>query len=608
MGKRQNLILVLLLLLTLILPITAYANDWQDWLQGVEINELEGNKSDLTVDGNLKSQPATWGDLIRLLNKDNNGENNGSKNEFTEALEINYKSRTPLVITKVEVSQIFKTIIELESGYLLNRTSENLLNRNIHKIAPERNYLSNGELEDLFNNLDNYEVDRGILKEIKVGKFIEMLPDGRRGIFDIIRGNRINRETLQLNIKTPWEVRNGIYELVLENNVVTSLSSTDEFKYGFVENTREGLKVNDKLVPINSPIPVSSGNYIEYIESDKVIVTRNFKTPKTYIVENVKEGTLNTYEGLQLDDKYNYITTNGIQISLKDIVEDNVLFVFEDETVLVASNSNDENFSYIGETLSINGVMYDSKNILVTDGDFMGKLSNWEYNNKISSGEVVRDLFNTPIMIKIPKVYHTVYIKSIDKDKVDVYSESLQNDVNLDKYRNKLRENELYDIEIINNEVVKIDKAENIKDKIDNLMLSSLSIRGMRYIVDSDTLVIINDDKNIEISTYGELLKEYKEKIMDGYMELEAYVSDREIIALKVAYIPVLRNDADNKLPKSDYYKIDKIEYKHGVTMVTLSVGEESATYIYNRYLSKRYEGTEVQVKFTRDGIIESIK
>lgn len=608
MGKRQNLILVLLLLLTLILPITAYANDWQDWLQGVEINELEGNKSDLTVDGNLKSQPATWGDLIRLLNKDNNGENNGSKNEFTEALEINYKSRTPLVITKVEVSQIFKTIIELESGYLLNRTSENLLNRNIHKIAPERNYLSNGELEDLFNNLDNYEVDRGILKEIKVGKFIEMLPDGRRGIFDIIRGNRINRETLQLNIKTPWEVRNGIYELVLENNVVTSLSSTDEFKYGFVENTREGLKVNDKLVPINSPIPVSSGNYIEYIESDKVIVTRNFKTPKTYIVENVKEGTLNTYEGLQLDDKYNYITTNGIQISLKDIVEDNVLFVFEDETVLVASNSNDENFSYIGETLSINGVMYDSKNILVTDGDFMGKLSNWEYNNKISSGEVVRDLFNTPIMIKIPKVYHTVYIKSIDKDKVDVYSESLQNDVNLDKYRNKLRENELYDIEIINNEVVKIDKAENIKDKIDNLMLSSLSIRGMRYIVDSDTLVIINDDKNIEISTYGELLKEYKEKIMDGYMELEAYVSDREIIALKVAYIPVLRNDADNKLPKSDYYKIDKIEYKHGVTMVTLSVGEESATYTYNRYLSKRYEGTEVQVKFTRDGIIESIK
>lgn len=604
MDIRKICKILLVFLIVLSIGTTSEATSWDSWIKGIQIIPIDSNTSpNANFEVHSESKPVTWADLLRVLEKD------FPDHDLNKLLKVTNKNKLPLIVTKNEVANVSKVLIELSNQSFLNRLGINHLNRTVGAVNPSRNYFVIKELDEIMTLIKTSTVRNGLLGQTLQGKLSDINYETRVGEFEIIIDNKVQQVKYPLNLVTPWEIKNTMYEIILENGVVLELQPKTEFSYGFVKNGKEGLEVNGDDIKLRPDNMAKAGDYIEYIiENEQVVITKNFKAPTSDIVKEVQTDKLNTVNGKNYNSTYNFLTLEGIPLSLKDIKKNDVIFKFEDNTILVTSNSREEEFSLIGKTLVISGAMYDSKSVLITDGDFIISLNDWEYNKEITKGEIIRDLFKTPMMIKIPKVNYNVFVVEETKGEVTLISNSDTTKIEKDNDFKRLDKNEFYKLVVIEDKIIKSEKLRIKPIKVDKLYMNTITFDKERFVVDKDTRVILSENGKLNTITYDKLVESYRDTIKSGYMEIKAVTNGKNVDMMYVDMIVKQGFNENIDFPKADFYKVESIEYEQGTTIITLVVDGKTSKFTYDRFLSKSYVGADVEVEFDNNGVIKSIK
>lgn len=649
MGSRKVCKSIVLIITILIISTVSFADDnWKNYLNGIEIQKIGESLKKVvspyqnTVDNkNNGKKPVTWGDFIRKMTVYTGEE----ENSLADLLSINYKLMTPLVMTKDEIAINLVTLLNLTNQDIMNTRSINTFNATIASISPQRNYLLNNELNMLFEDLDSYIISGGILRGIKKGKLVNLLPNDL-GVFDIVKGNDVTRVTLPLNIQYPWEMKNSLYNITIENGKVIALESEAELLYDVVRNSSTGLKIDEKEISRGNKM-VKSGDYVEYIEQDdKITVLTNYGRPKSYVVKEVGLKNLTTFEGKTFDINVNYVTDKGIIAKMQDIKPYTLISLLEGNKAVISENSKSSDLNFVGNTLLIDGVMFNDRDILITDGTTVRTVSDWKSKSWVNKGDVISDLNGVPKVIKIDKIENPVVVTSVSQTEISALSNENKT-FKLSPYlKQQVYLDEMCTLIVIDNEVVDIERPLIEYDTLDIINKNRINLRGKSYNIEDNTPVVIVDEGIFEIQqnkvsqteespqqeekeqpkkpvinirqdnytdtsyitlTYGQLVDKYPQYVGRGSLNIEALVSNGQAILLKVKVNPVLGLNSKNHLDKSDVYTLNDCKRVGNTNIVVLSTPNSSAVLTYNNHIDPNMIGKEVQVIFNVDGTIRSI-
>lgn len=534
-------------------PSDAVTLNWRDYMEGIEIITQEGVdiKSPsryinlVNPLGNLNSvdqTPVTWGAFISSMSR----VTGMTENSLANLLRVNLRLREPLVMTKDEIANQYITLIELVNQESINLNGQAQIRRDVYGFGINRNYYITRELDALMNNVNNYSVRNGVLREIKTVKLIEIRSNGV-GVFDVINRGEVNqRISLPLEIRTEWSRKNTVYKATIENNRILALENSEQINYGLVVQTSEGLKVAGEILN-EEKSNVTAGSFIEYVKlGDELVVLENLGTPKVHIASSIRDKFLIDSKGgrISLENK-RFMSETGELKGHSDLKHGSVVSLFGNDTVVISGTPKESTLSFLDNHVVIEGVMYNYDGVYISDGRTMKLAKDWGNKNWIPKGKVQFDPLGRPKVINIEQMLFPSLVISTGSGEVELasseikmykYSESLNKRLGLGSMTTVV----VYEDEIVDfllppktSAVLRIMSEDTIYTNRDN------------YSIDKETPVVINEgskdtsDKDdnrsrlnseFKTTTYSQILedREYEGRsvdvILDGNKVLLLYI------------------------------------------------------------------------------------
>lgn len=504
-------------------------------------------------------QPATWND-VRLKIRDTTGKDLDNPNSLIHILLKGSENKGPLIPTKDEVSQLFSTLVRSEASEELQSNARTRLDSTVRSLSPSRNYLLNRDLEYLFDRIDSFEVQDGILTESVVLRLIDLRET--TATVDIITKGGIIREYLDVRGKGKINEINSVYEVNVEENRIVSVGNKVQTNLDIVESSFNHFEVNGKQIP-KDIMGIRDGDLIEYIEDgEDIILITNYGKSNSYVVKSVDRFDIDTLEKEYFDiDDYYIVDERGIEIKPTSIKKYDIIDVFKDR-IVVTNKTEKKDINQQGGRIYIGNEVYNTKDMWVISNNNTYELDEYKHMEHIHEADVHYDIMGNPIAISIKDVERTgkvIDTKNRDgevKISIDGSTETIEESRSL---RTTLRRGYIYNFIIVEDEIVDADRLSSFKlttDWLDRdyIRRNRSSNRRDRYYIDEDVTVAVKDKENKDeynYTNYESLYENYRDEIEDGDMELEVFYEGDEVKYIEVEYYKIEREDKD-KEPKSE--------------------------------------------------------
>ena len=488
----------------------------------------------------LSTKPVTWGDFL--------AKSKASVKVSDQSLEFvvkDSKAKDSLVMTKTEVYESFKLLLEITKQSLLNESSSVRLMRLIHSLAPTRNYLNKGELDNLFARFNNLQVNKGVLREGLVARVLEISGDYLKlEVFPENSEELSTTEYYRIAKGTPWKYTNNVYEVIVEGNEVVSLTPKYELLYGVVTDSSEGLTVDGKPLPTNKG--VLAGNYVEYVVKDsQPYVLANLGTPTYYILSEADNDRIYTLEDKDLKGNVKVVDYKGKSLDPRTLPKHTLLTKLKGNLVLASSQAKSSEINYQKKDglVYVDGVIHQDKNVWVSDGTKAEKMRDYPYIQYVTKANVVSDLTGTPRLLKVDRVEkvvavtdsnHDGKIKGVGESGTVEYERKWGTDIG------KVRSGRVYTMVVIDKEVVEATPLPYEKVRTRRLRDDYIDVgrKKDRLYLDDDTLALVTDGSQDDWESYRrlsykELKEEYEDKINRGDMTIKVYYDEDKLLEVR---------------------------------------------------------------------------
>lgn len=585
--------------------------------KGVHITNNQPLERPLDVPSDYEKEngrPATWGDFVYQV---------GVKFDRNVEFILKYnRSRKELIITKEEIADSFRLLLEDVNKVKINATGRYRVKAMVNGISLQRNYLSVPELTSLLE-ADVKLTSTGDLTE----KIIVKIADVQGDIVKVNRvlSNTISEEKFISALKVPWKHEHKIYEIDVVGNKIMSVDALTDINYGIVSQKKGALYVGDmELESLKSP---QVGNFIEYtVNNDKAYMINNYGMyTSTYLVKSVDNSGISTYEGNILSKSLKVIDEDGIEIGQNSLKQGSVLAKFGNYLIMGGIQSEHQ-VKYYKDKIYIDNVGYSISGLKMSNGVKIQDLKEFKYLDKISKAKITWDVLGNPKIAEVERVEFVTYIQKVtDKVLTGVYTGgTLPADLEWNKTTTPIQPYTTYRMIIIDNKVVEAEKVNASSGYLNRIYGDYVYVGNKPVIISPSTATLFRtvttSGTNITeyaIKTYSEVLAEV-DKNRSSYLWVGVYSIDGITADLMVVHqISTTDNQPSNDTHKDvleqtplNIYKVNAFGWDiAGESSITLSDSNNTSIFkVPNSYmLAGLSYGDYVTVHMSVKGVIDWI-
>ena len=557
----------------LITPHDIYGLSREELLKNIKIVDVYGGVNQFVPHGvqvpkiSELNQPLKWGHFLNLLKAEDP--------VASEILRYPEQKLAPLVMTKDEVYTAIRSFIQLKGK--TNKVSDYRIRTMVFATSPTRNYLTQGEFNELFGRVKQMKVENGnIIENVLV--VIQKLEGSTLLVSQPTLGKSLERLVLGSGINLSEIKYGNVYNVELQGEEVVGISPAYEIQLGKINNG----KVNDYT--ISNLSNVKNGEYVTYFvkDSNEVVILDVLGLPQTYIVKGSDYYGVEDLYGEILDRDLQYMDLKFASIDPRTIKLYSIVDVLNDKA-LVNSSPEKVNVRYYKDELYINNVKYDPNDVLISDGLLVTEVSKFDDMEYITSADAYKNIEGIPKILVVEKIHDVVYVIEVNKEEVIAVGTDGRKSYNLSwNYQGeRLRADNVY--KLISptvdgkQEVIDAKRLKSIDIQTSDLRKTKIRKGNKSYSVLETTPVMLinknsNNDDSYNVIDYSELYSEYEDKIGNGYIDMELYCEGDDVLFIKAKYIEI-EGDTTDKLRSTplSLYKITNIDIKSDPIKFTLS-------------------------------------